>query len=325
MKKYIISLVSFALAVASLAMTLNSPNFAITAGAGNEIDSEVENLNDVYSVLNFIISRNSGEKSAATQEKNAAEPTAAIKYFNESTPETNIHIESHSSVTATEDTEMSASMIIKDSTTNTQLSKTDISFRRSLTAFMTLDKTYYISKGCISSSSVNYKDSEKNSSAFMDFDMQIYIENNIALVKINKFVMSRDEDRSSIKSDYAGKWIELSHEEAFSLLQMVDEGNKSYLEEVRTVIEADLISGNSKFDNINDIYTCTEGDVDFTVDLSDITSPFIEVCSDVEEGQNHSYISDVLSFSNIDNTVINMDLNGVTVLKNVDFEDIFSD
>ncbi|MGM9643692.1 MAG: hypothetical protein ACI3X1_01255 [Eubacteriales bacterium] len=339
MKKYIITIASAVLALAALFTFINSPAAAVTAGPGNGRDDEVEDFEDLYSLLDFFTGKTNEDNKEIKNKYDVSFLSFTDDESDSEAPLKKIKTKKHTSVTYTEFSDMSMEMTHKrteyyDSNSKPYYvitGKTKVQFRRSLTIYITEDASYYISKGNINSSYTDNSDSDNSGKSSFDFDMEIFFKEDIALIKFNTFIMSSNKQTTSIKDEYIGKWIKMSKDIGQELLSSIDQYNRETLSEIQEIIENEILgSEESEFKEKDNIFTLKDNNlgIDVTVDLSNITCPSIEFImdEDSEDSEDHSYLLDVMTFENIDNTVINMntDSDDIIALDNPDdFENLF--
>ncbi len=343
MSKYVKSCISLVLLICALVCFFNARGDTIIAGAGNGTNAQVKTLEEFYSLLDFVSNR----KDADEDGENIAAENIFITPLSEEAEE---QLKTHKSVTIIENSSMSVKAEHKkavgyDQNTGSmryeKIGDSSTTLKRSLTVYMTESASFYVSKGTVSYSYENRSSSEnaqESSSYFMDFDLQIYFDEEKALVNFKEltFFQSELDEIQKIKSDYKGKWIELPKAFAGEFLETIDSYNRDFLGALKTYIEDSLTDGdNGDFTKDGDIYSCKKeqsmgsGDAvqttEIEINLSNPQNPFTEFkVSGKENTSNSIFMLDTLGFSNIDNTVINGDIAADFVINSTeDLENIF--
>ncbi len=337
MKKYATVITAVLLVLASLIITLNSQTFAVKAGPGNGTNSEVKDMSDVYSVLDYVINR----KASDTSENNRKAENEMYSFVAD-TGEA-IEIKKHDSVTVVEDAVMNYTTfhkVLSDSYNGytpiyETVGKSSLQFTRNLTIYMTEKASYYVSKGSIRSSYDSYEQDEDDEERFFNFEIQIYVDEDVVMIKFDKFEIKQKAKPDSpfawetceIKSDMVGKWIILPKGELADIFDMMDSTNQNTLSGLRSYIEQSILGdGDTEFTKDGDIYTLKDVEyTDITVDLSDYENPYIEFSVDEKQDKNEVYMLDTIGFFNIDNTVVEMNFEPEYVCENEeDFVDLFN-
>ncbi len=302
-KKYSNLIIAVVLIIATLTITTNLPLSVIRAGAGMEKNSEVDSLEEMYSVLNCIINRTISDRT---------EPEKTLKnssyLFVADSEEKETNTPKHNSLTMVEDTVMYYQTGLSASI-----------FTRKLTVYMTEEASYYISKGNMQSDD-----------GYFNFDLHIYIGEDAVMAKFDKFKIVNTASENTviceIKSYMTGNWIELPKDEIYYILNKIESMNANALEMlgeyIKNEIAFDEDSNVYKLERVNNSQT-----TDITVDLTDYENPYIKFVIDKEETvlENAAYISDTISFSNIDNTVVERNFGADYVCENdKDFAELFN-
>ncbi len=339
MSKYLKVLIAAVLVIASMYSTLLSVNQGVTVGAGGGIDETVEDFTDIVYVLQFVNERKNSNDIAGTNNSGAE----LISSNHKNTIST--ELSSHSSVTMIEDTVYeetyhyrtpyypSNSLEPSYKTTG----KSYVRVVRELTSYLTKSESYYVSKGRIERNHETYADEDREktfSNFYLDFDINVFIGKSEAYIQINKFnqtlVTKSDSETNEIKSEYIGKWIELSVEDAVDILNSTTRYDESNLIGMQMLITYGLMDEDEiesmgidfpGFQSDGTVHTLSKeittkdddgkeqkiGDYRFVVNLSDRVSPYLELKSNQSYLSDSSFILNAVSFNNIDNTVVDFD------------------
>ncbi len=344
MKKYLNVVLSAVLVLLALSIYANSSVATVVAGRGSGTDYEVEEIEDLYSVLCYL----SGESTNGNtlQDANYGLSLLSTNGERNMTQQAERDIEEHDSVTVEEFTEMSMKTTYKRAVDNYDYSNPYVypptsyeiigystsKMRRNLTMYLTEDATFYISSGCFTSTYHDREDSENDTDVFMVFDMEMYHDEDVTLVKINRLEMSINRNIVTVNAEYVGKWMKWSQSDAHSIISMADMQNHEYMAKIQKMIESEILGTEAyDFEKINDIYTIEDKELgaEVTIDLSDARRPTVEylmVQNDEDTSDDYCYGCDVYTFSNIDNTVINANTDSDSIIDfedSDDFEDLF--
>ncbi len=347
MKKYLIAIIAAILVVVSLFSTAISANQGVRVGAGNGENSKVEDMEDLYSLLEFIMNRKSSDRS-----KEINNGSTPLLLASRNSDDISSSENEHKSVTIIEDTVVERTDIFRtpyyndysDEPRYRDSGKSYVRLVRELKGYVTEDATYYISKGTLEKRSETYAYQDIKATftdIYFDFDMHIYIGDNEAFIKINRYNYSlSDEEKTeeqTIRSEYVGKWIQLTSKDAISIFASTDDANGQFLSMIKELIEYGVIKDVEpededqypEFEREGDIYIATQefkdekdekvtGDMKLTINLSEYKSPYLELKGLNEDGGFRSFMLDTITFCNIDNTIV--DFNGECDYKFEDFE-----
>lgn len=338
MKRYIIIAVTVALLVTSLLYLPENAKPVIAAGTGNGENSEIVTIKDFDELLEFFTQNNEGALHNTAQSLMSSRAKD-----NDDDNDLEPHSK-HSSVTLAEDTYID-SVIISKKISNydyengnhsyQNIGVTTVKMNRSLTAYITEDESYYVSKGYYKIKYEDYEDNEKSYSSSLVFDMQLYVDNESTVMKFNAFQMDMEPSEENIDlSSIIGKWVETPREFAYTIFSIVDRANRDTLASIQHYID----DGMQDFNKVEGKYTLKtktldqdNDDTTITIDLNDHENPSISFIVDGEyspDKVNNSspstlYMTDTLTFFNIDNTVIKTDFDDVEVLTEAEMIELF--
>ncbi len=317
MKKFVLPIIALILVVAALLWPSDALFSTVKAGPGDGENEKIKKPEELVELLYFANSRTNADREGYTLSINGgAMPlssleTAASKKKSD-----------YDSFTLSENT------VIKSDYTSREVvdsyydgydykyiyenvASVSTSMNRALVVYMTEDESYYVSKGTYSYNYTNYRDSELSYSMYMIFDMNIYVGEDEVIFKFNNLEMAGD-NIEKISRKIIGKWYSVPREGADEIFGMVDAFNRGNLSKFGSMIEYGI--DEDEFDKDGKIYTMEystleEDDTEFTVDLTDSENPYIEYIVDgkSEDGYSMSYVYDTVVFSNIGNTVIDVD------------------
>ena len=320
MKRYVLMAVALLLIVASIIHLPENAKPAVVAGPGDGENFEVENIKDLRDVLSFFEQRNnagvafsSGNSSVLLSEEIEDKPSSK-----------------HTSMTLFEETSLSSFVTNKVTTDYVYktVSTTSIKMNRTLTVYMTENKSYYVSKGYITINHDDFENSDNDLKTKIVFDMQIYVTKTKTIMKFNVFDYNSNANDITIDlTGYIGKWLEVPEEFGAVIFSLADQMNRNTLSVIQGWIDNDM----EGFDKVDRKYTLKqttlkEDDTVTTVDLNDPENPFIGVKIN---GKSDSYpgdsmrMTDNLTISNIDNTVIEADFTNVEKLSEEEMMEIF--
>ncbi len=331
MKKYTTIFVSAILAVISLFMSLPLKKDAVKAGAGFGKNTDIETIDDMYSFLDYITNYKIVDKDK-NELKGTDTPALMLMSATSDSDKDDIFNTKHSSATIYEST-FSESTAYRLNEYDWVDGESSSKFNRELTIYMTEDATYFVSKGTLDSRYLDYNFSGANqlkASVYFDFDMQIYIEEDTAMMKINQFVMSELEDgvreNTQIKDKYIGKWIQLPPETAMDFFEDINDQNGDTLGALKSYLGEEI---DVNPDKNKSIYTIEEESdnslTTITLDMSDTKKPYTEFC--IKESSKYRDVNalDTIACYNIDNTVINVKQKPDVIIRSEDeMEKIFS-
>lgn len=329
MNKLFMPIIAVALLIASVVCTPASIIPVVTVGAGTGENAEISEVEDLIPVIDFILSRTQGTVESADISK-----YKEIMTLSASDAEAKVeNTKQYSSVMLIEDTSLDAvvfderEVLDSDGIGNTRtetISKTIMSMDRSLTIVFDGDASYYMTKGSTKYVYENYIDSEKSYESYMAFDMNIYMDKETTLLNIKKLDYAGESIEMGEGSEYIGQWIKVPNEFAVEMFNMVDEMNRTFFEQIKGyVAEISEENTNKKVFNFEDALYGEENDTDVTIDISDPEAPYINMLVRYSEDENSMYMSDTLSFFNIDNSVIKVNMKNVKTVDEEEFERIF--
>ncbi len=310
MKKYTSVIVSSILVVVALICTLFIGGDAVKAGAGNGRNAKVKSMEQMSGVLSYISGGN---------------------YYDGA---------DYRSATWTEDTVINMTYEQQQMTgfdpynggaTYTTLGTVSTKMNRTLTCYMMGDVSLYRSKGTAKSSfsSNSYSREVEDQSAFMNFDMDVYIGEELCMICISELTVNSNGEGMVIRPALKGKWIQVPYESAGELLEMVDEMNRDFLGQLQGYLE-EAQNGEGGFKHKGDKYTKEDKDdlssLRVLFDFSDDECPYLEYEQKAKnkEGDNQSYLYDSFTFENVNNTVIEVVSEPDYVCETEqDFEDLF--
>ena len=320
MKKYILIAVSIVLIIASVFCMPESMNPEILAGPGNGTNYRIKDFDDFSEVLDYFIYGSSSSANAG----NGVESMAEI-----------IRSTGHSSGTITEESYASitqSNRIVDDyDYYNNEYIYTTIgtsysTFNRTLTIYMDGNNSYYVSKGMLKSNYTAYGNYESNESSSMkmiwDFSMLIYGKK--MYMKFDSFIYEYDGISKADLSDIIGKWVEIPAESTYSMIAFVDSINRENLASIQRIINYGLEDMNRS----GDVYSFNhsmygENDTKVTIDLSNEENSSVKMVVDANEDYVTVDMRDIISFSNIDNTVIENNISDAEKLSEEELEEIF--
>ena len=355
MKQFVAPIIALALVITALFLPLSSSN-AISAGPGDGTDAEIETLEEATEVLDSVLYLS---RSLARSSRSSLEHDSVTLYFERDT-----HIG-----------------ISYDSTGR------DMSMKSSNTYYIDEDQVYIICDGIITTSSQQksstYYDNSSNAS-YVRVKAEIYYSKSETLMKINDFEVITTNSSvftPAVKNVMLNKWIDLKSggSSIMSMFNQVMDMNTEFLELLRDY--ASHYDSDEFFKNNNSVYTLksdasdkffddvlkmavgsipfdVEVDGDFVVDLSDSTSPRIELEVDYDfpdsftktervessSGNYYDYIYGgtyeevtydisangnyeklVYEFANIDNTEIEFDLDSDDIYTMQEIEELIEE
>ncbi len=330
MKKYLNVIVSLVLVVVCMIFGIVS-NDSVTVGAGNGENYKVSTMEEMYSVLSFITDKKA-EDEVTTQ---ATEEPSIFYTVDNALLEIK---DEHTSLTMQEDAVVKTYYTHKKAEQNydgniyyTTIGRSQASMSRSMTLYMTEQASYYISKGQISNS-YNATDSRDSSSSSIMFDMEIYVAKTKALLKFNEFAIVSEEYNQqkgetektcmTVKASAKGKWVEAPQEAVGDMLNMVNSANKDAMSMLKEYIEKSFVDEDYTFDKESETYTLKEtlegAEVNLVCDFSEKKTPYLELVTKYKDDENKIYVYGGMTFSNIDNTVINGNIKAEYVCKDMD-------
>lgn len=334
MKRTILLIVSFVLITATIIATQFEAHTSIIAGAGNGVDKKINNLDQLEEVFDYI---SSGNMDMAFSDDGDMGAMAAAKELVASKSG------KYDSLTFFEET--TGSSLSETSGVYTSTNK----YNRRMTIYMTDDGMYYISQGMIKSSYVDKKEPSNSYEMNFIFDWELYfdLDHEDVYAKFNVFNITKDDDEMVDVSDILGEWVRFESSGSVSMLfSMVNEMNMDGFSYMSMLING----GKEEFKNNGDIYTIdmdlipdsnSNNDTSFVVSLANPTSPTmsLKINENVHETQESYYeyypttyyidyeikLNDNVVISNINNTVIDVDLSDAERLSDEEFIDFFAE
>ena len=322
MKKYLLIAISVLLIVAAVYCLPESMNPDVVAGPGNGSNYKIKDVESFNEVLDYFV--NGGNSSIASANDGVQPMAAEI-----------IRASGHSSGTITEESSATISQTHKivtdydyytDSYTYETIGTTFTSFNRSLTVYMDGNNSYYISKGMLKTNYTSYRHSEGDSdySLKMVWDFKMLIEGNKMYVKFDSFIYEMDGNAEVDISDIIGKWVQVPDESSFAMIALVDEINRSTLESIQYIINNNLEDMNKS----GDVYNFTtsmysEKDTRVTLDLSNEETSTVKMVVSANEDGTSVDMRDIITFSNIDNTVVENNISDAEKLSADEFDKLF--
>lgn len=314
-------IIAIILVVASFLIPSDIVNSAVVAGPGDGENKEVTSFDELNAVFDLIYG---GDLSISENAAIDDEGIVLASYtFGESAEDTNqTKRKKYSSVTMIEESRLESHQEHKaavgfDPYTQEYrydvIGKTDVKMSRSLTMYITKNATFYVSRGTFDSVYTDCNSTDSNDTTQtvrLVFDLELYHDEDMTLVKFDKFSMgvstSSESESNSIDSDYVGKWIRLPAEGEEYIFDLVDSTNRDTLHAIRSLIDESM---EDEFEEDDDIYTIerttvNENDTLVTINLSDPEFPQLLWNMDTDIGGTRNYFYDSIVFSNIDNTVI---------------------
>ena len=323
MKKFASLIVCVALILLSALWPSESFDRVVMAGPGNGENEEVTDIDEMLEVMRFISGRvdNDSNNSLAIRTKLAALSTLSVDEEDDEKEEKDEY--EYDSLTWVEDTKLKTTTstlkpMYDDGyypgatpTDYEVLSKTHIELSRTLTCYMVDDASYYVSRGSIISVFDQYVEPYENTNVSFVFDIEIYVDDDVTLIKFNTFVSNADDFPEF--NNVLGKWIELPAEAASDFISMIDSTNRSMFNMLADFINEGI--ENDEYSEKKDVYTFEfdmygEEDGTLTVDLSTSTEPFLDcVIESTGDYGNYIEMQDRFICMNVDNTVIELDIN----------------
>ncbi len=329
MKRYVMIAVAIALIVSSLIYLPENTKPVIAAGAGNGENAEISTIEDFASLLNFFTERQNNEMALSGNLSGVTLLDASLDEDEDKQP-----VSKHSSVTLTEDTYINnfttqKTIVEYDYKNGNHIYKniatiaTDMN--RSLTVYMTKSESYYVSKGFYKIVYEDLEDSKNSYTSSMVFDIQIYLDGAKTVMRFNSFDMDMGDSNKNLDlSGVIGKWIEVPAEFAAKIFSAVDQVNRDTLSMIQDYINGGMNDFN-KVDNkyTLEIDTLEENDTKITIDLNDDENSYVGFVINGNEGINRIYMVDSMTFSNVDNTIIEIDFDNIEVLTSEEMIKIF--
>ena len=322
MKRYVMMVVSVVLIIASLMYLPENVNPAVVAGAGDGENSEIPTADELKSLMDFINGRNLNVASVDSVSDNRF-ASAEITSGNSAKKHTSATMHNDSYLSSSTTHKIIESINEFGEPVYKNVGNTKVKLNRTLTIYMTDKDTYYVSKGSMTTTFSDFEEKDNSYESVFDFDMQIYVGAENCYMKFNKFKMTKDGESVIDASKVMGKWVKIPPKAAEEMLGVIDSANRSAFQAVQEYVDGGLKS----FDKNGNKYTYTtswleEDDTEFVVDLSEVQTPFISMIVDGSNDSGSMDLQDKITFTNIDNTVINVDFGDVEVLSMEEFEKI---
>ena len=318
MKKFTSLIVCAVLVVLSAVWPANPSYRVVMAGPGNGENEEIKDIDEMLDVMHFISGRVGSDSDNTLGLK-----TELVALWPSVEDDDEKDEYEYESLTWIENTKLEATTysfkpVYHQGSSYERVSSTHIEMSRNLTCYIVDDASYYVSRGSIitvfddyvSSKVDNYVSKKVEKNTFV-FDIEIYVDDDTALLKFNTFVS--DAKKFPDFNNILGKWVELPPEVAFEFITMIDQSNRSLFNQLAEFINDGI--ENDEYSEKKDVYTFDldfygEDDGTISVDLSDPVEPFLDCVID-SSGENGEYIEmrDKFICTNIDNTVINININ----------------
>ncbi len=313
-------IVSLAISVALLitCFVLYSQNQGeVIAGAGNGTNTRVETVEDLASVLELISGRSDTAYSGSSVELMSSDISAPGiddgTYSDDQDEEgSDTEVKRHTSATVHISTQLKSSSSSSNSKYTNGLSGSSQNMTRELTLYITDDATYYVSEGISRTKVKRYNEETSQyseTSVYMKWDMELAACDGVSYAKFHEFIMRQDGYSMQIKEANKGQWISLYNSgDIFGLID-VDYENREVLSGIGdmldTMIRLDYVSpGEDRItmneDDINALAEEDEGSklydeyttVDFTVDMSSATSPYLCIAHKINQDEDKEVIID---------------------------------
>ena len=332
MKKVVLAGISVVLLIACLIMC--GVGNGVRVGAGFGFGDSIEEPEDLVKLIGFVTGGKTRNLSASSSSGDMFQNLASFDDFDDEDDDekyTSATIEIESSLSSSSRREIQTS----DMSTTINTYSTELT--RKMQVYITEDGTFYRSKGRVRSAN-------NDRVSISLFDVDIYkTDDGDVYFYFRELSLADYTESIQIKNEYKNKWIELP-EEVASMLSGVDSQNMSSLSTIGDYISVLIDTG--EFDNTdsirideNDITSISEkhglsffglGDskVDFRVDLSTADAPSVYLgvyASGESPSDNSSKSTDMITFLNINNTVVSFDKSDIDVKASEidDADDIF--
>lgn len=349
-KKIISLVVSLALLVTAI-VTTSSKNATAIAGPGGGKNEKIENVQEVITALSFFL--NDGKESLEDASTTVMLGSSDIGGLALALSD-DLNVNGHKSATITISTRMDSSSTYSAPSVRRSQKAT---VNRTLTLYITENETYYESKGEFFTS---YDSGDDKSTTFCKFNMLIYVEEDTTYACFKELLMVQPSQTVQIKAENIGRWMKLPPE-AFEELIDVDESNRETFASIADLLNVLISTGeitpddkavsidSSDWERIVDSYEkempptqFDKFDVDFDVDLSLATEPYLSIVATMDDKQEYNdqkatnkATEDIrITMRNIDNTIINFDedlislsfdnekdFNSVVIIKKIEKED----
>ena len=304
MKRFLMPIVAAVLMISSVIFTPTAVVPVVSVGAGDGENTMILEVEELAPVIDFITSKK--YSSASKDDEPTIDDGSDI-----------VKSENHTSAMLIEETQMYM---------NNEVSgkyKQVISLNRSLTMAFTEDASYYVSKVSCKYIYRDYDDSKNSAEYYIVTDMCVYIDDDQTLINIKKFDVTGDygEEIGDL-TEYLGQWIKVPNQIAINLLEMVDEMNQTFFDNIKGYID-EVSEGKDKLVYEFKDSLMSEDDTQVTIDISDPETPYVNIMLEYSEEGNSMYMNDTISFCNIDNAVIKVNTGNVKEVDEEEFEKIF--
>lgn len=215
----------------------------------------------------------------------------------------------------------------------------NLHYYQNVVTYMDGARSYYIIKG---SANVSYEDHsdrdgdiDNSYNRYAIYDVQIYVDANHVMFKLNRLEVyynraSDDKDEEyTYNPDAFNKWIQLPFSYSDEVFALVNATGADTLNEVQNLIST--AQTNDTVHRDGDIYeieadTYDEEDTNLRIDLSDRKAPSASLVLDSSSEVESIYIFSDMTFRDINNTVIDVDFDGVLVFDSMsEFMDFLED
>lgn len=325
MNKSLVSLcIGVVLAVVGVIAPIRKEN-VVSVGRGNGIDYVVtdgESLCEVIDGINALLQKGVGKEETGV-------PIFAADEGESEDGKEVAKINSFSLHTANRLNQSSLARYSDNNSSESSISRKFID--KEMDVYISGDCYYYISKGVLNNYTYTERtkkgsdsETEKNTDSMtLKFDMEIYTDGEIILMRFNEYVMTRNGETTNYSDP--GVWIEVTGSIVGSVVSMLFQWNNDYLEMIGNYFK----NNQSKFSVENGFYRLKDSYLEsflntkngrFTIDLADKTKPTIALAASVENNSKKnrdefddseysssgsSSFEEVLSFYNINNTMVN--------------------
>ena len=304
MKKIVMPIVAAVLMISSVLFTPTAIVPVVSVGAGNGENTMVLEVEELIPVIDFVTSK----KYSSNADNDDAPSIDDGTLVNKSSE--------HTSAMLIEETQMYMTEEVLSEY------KQVISMNRSLTMAFTEDASYYVSKGSCKYIYRDYDDSGNSEEYYIVTDLSVYIDDEQTLINIKKFDVTGDYLEIGDLTEYLGQWIRVPNKIAIELLEMVDEMNQTFFDNLKGYVEKISEGKDKKIYEFSDTMI-SKDDTQVTIDISDPETPYVNIILEYSEDSNSLYMNDTISFFNIDNSVIKINTNNVKELDEEEFEKIF--
>ena len=290
MKRYFLMVVSMVLVIVSL-LSLFDNNEDVVGGAGNADNAKITKLSEIQELLYFV---------------GYAQDKAAFETDEEP------HDSQYKSVT-----------IYNDSYAD--ISNNHVKLNRTMVVYKTENECYYVTKGAFIYEHIEEKNGKRIDYNYrFNFDFEMLISNYV-YIKFDIFDLRMDGEALIDISDFAGKWIKVPEQVAKEMLELLDETNASNMKTLNYHMNNNLRNFIRKGNQY--LYkdsTLRDNDTKYIIDLTDSDMPCISFVIN-GNGSNgvRAYSSDKITFANINNTVIDVNIEDAIEYTAEEFDMIF--